>query len=62
MNYKTIILPHFKKQLKPLRKKHRNFKDEVISELKKFDPSKHQSLGHSVYKIRFARGYNTRER
>ncbi len=54
MNYEPIILPHFKKQLKPLCKKYRHFKNEVILELKKFDSTRHQSLGHNVYKIRIA--------
>lgn len=54
MNYQPIVLPHFKKQLKPLCKKHRHFKNEVIAELKKFNPANHQPLGHNVYKIRIA--------
>jgi mRNA-degrading endonuclease RelE of RelBE toxin-antitoxin system len=48
-----IILPHFLRQLKPLKKKYRHLKEAVIIALESFDAKKNVSLGHNVYKIRF---------
>lgn len=50
--YQFLILPHFKKQLKQLRKKYRHLKDDLIKTLENFDKSEHQSLGSDLYKIR----------
>ncbi len=50
--YQTVILPHFKRQLKPLLKKHRDLKASVIELLQHFDVRQHDALGSSVYKIR----------
>lgn len=50
--YQTIVLGHFKRQLKPYLKKHRDLKDAVIKTLEHFDPRQHDRLGGSVYKIR----------
>ena len=50
--YQTIILLHFKRQLKLHTKKYRHLKKAVIKELEQFQKSKHTSLGGNIYKIR----------
>ncbi len=51
--YQVIILPYFRRQIKPLVKRYRHFKDDVISVLENFDKSNCVSLGANVYKMRF---------
>jgi len=48
----SIILPHFKKQLKRYTKKYRHLKEAVISILENFDKRQHIHLGRNVYKVR----------
>ncbi len=50
--YRTIILPHFKRQLKELAKKYRHLDQAVIDCLESFRPDQHTAVGNSVYKIR----------
>ncbi len=50
--FQIVFLPHFKRQIKPLLKKHRSLKDSVIDAIDSFDPVQHAHLGHDVYKIR----------
>src|SRR3989344_9603273 len=47
-----IILPHFKRALKPLVKKHRTLLEEVKNSLKKFDPANNIKVLEKVYKLR----------
>ncbi len=47
-----VFLPYFKRQLKPLVKKHRGLKNSVIEAVDAFDPSRHAHLGSDVYKVR----------
>jgi len=50
--YQSIILPHFKRQLKRYNKKYRHLKEAVISTLEDFDKRQHTHLGSNVYKVR----------
>jgi len=50
--YKTYLLPHFAKQLKPLLKKYRSLKKDLLNLLGNFDKRQHQSLGNNTYKAR----------
>ena len=50
--YQSIVLDYFKRQLKPLLKKHRDLKDAVIEALKHFDKRQNDHLGGNVYKVR----------
>lgn len=50
--YQTIILPYFKRQLKPYLKKHYDLKQAVIDTLSRFDKRQHDHLGGGVYKTR----------
>ena len=50
--YQAIILPYFKRQLKPYLKKHRDLKQAVIDVLSSFDARQHDPLGGGIYKIR----------
>lgn len=50
--YQYLIFPHFKRQLKPLCKKYRRLKDDLIRTLENFKKSQSQSLGKGLYKIR----------
>ena len=43
---------HFIGQLKPLTKKHRHLKDDLISVLRNFDKGTSIALGNNLYKIR----------
>ena len=52
--YRTIILPHFKKQLKPLVKKYPSLKESFIETFDAFIPTNNISLGHNLYKIRLS--------
>ncbi|MFH1192312.1 MAG: type II toxin-antitoxin system RelE/ParE family toxin [bacterium] len=52
MEYKTIILPYFRKQLKHYIKKYRSLKGAVIKELGGFDKKKAAHIGNNVYKMR----------
>lgn len=47
-----IILPSFKRQLKPYLKKHQDLKEELIFCLENFDKKNAVFLGSNVYKIR----------
>jgi len=51
-----LILPHFKKQLKPLCRKYRHLKNDLIEILEDFNKSEHQTLKNSLYKIRMKCG------
>lgn len=50
--YQTLILPHFKKQLKKYIKKHRDLKLSLVELLENFDTRQHAHLGNNVYKAR----------
>jgi len=50
--YRIIILPHFKRQVKPYTKKYHHLKDALIATLEQFHPDQHTALGNGVYKIR----------
>ena len=47
-----IILPHFKRALKPLTKRHRTLLEEVKNNLKDFEPANHIKVLEQVYKLR----------
>ena len=49
---KIIILPHFRRQLKPYLKKHRRLKEDVIFILENFNEKHHIHLGNNIFKIR----------
>ena len=49
-----IILPHFKRCLKPLVKKHRDLFDQVVLSLKEFDEGIATKIIEKVYKIRIS--------
>lgn len=50
--YQTIILSHFRKQLKRYLKKYRHLKNGVITALENFSPARCLHIGNQVYKIR----------
>lgn len=50
--YYFKILPHFKKQLKPLIKKYKELKKDVILELEHFNKKNSVALGQNIYKLR----------
>lgn len=50
--YQTIILPYFRRQLKPFVKKHRDLKTSVVEILSDFNAHQHDSLGSGIYKVR----------
>lgn len=52
MDYKIIILSHFRKQLKPYFKKYRSLKGAIVKELEIFDKNKNVCLGNNIYKMR----------
>lgn len=52
--YQTIILPHFRKQLKRYLKKYGHLKDGVITALENFSSVHGVHIGKNVYKIRIA--------
>lgn len=47
-----LLLPHFKKQLKPYAKKHHGFVKDLLKTLHSFDERQADSLGHQLYKVR----------
>lgn len=47
-----LFSEHFKKQLKKLKKKYPNVKDDLLDMIEKFDAQKEISIGQSIYKIR----------
>ncbi len=50
---KTIFFPeHFKKQIKSLKKKYPQVKDDLLERIDAFDPDKEIAIGRSIYKIR----------
>ena len=49
--YRIVILPHFKRQVKPYTKKYRHLKDTLIKVLEQFKPEQHSALGNGVYKV-----------
>jgi|SRR3989338_7572788 len=53
-NWDIVILPHFKRALKPLVKKHRDIFDAVIFGLKQFDPNLAIKIRENVYKLRLS--------
>lgn len=54
VSYRVIILPHFRRQLKPLVKKYPSLKKDFINTFNKFDTTTSVSLGHNLYKIRLS--------
>lgn len=52
--YNFFVSIHFKKQLKPLAKKYKSLKQQLISVLKNFNKENCSSLGSSVYKVRLS--------
>lgn len=50
--HQTLILPHFKKQLKAYAKKYKYLKEVVIKTIQEFKKEQHTSLGGNIYKIR----------
>ncbi|MDC1205236.1 hypothetical protein N8083_00105 [Candidatus Pacebacteria bacterium] len=51
---RIIILPHFKKQLKPFVKKYASLKGSVIETLECFDKRQHPHIGNDLYKVRLS--------
>lgn len=59
--YTPILLPHFRRQLKPLAKKHPGIEGSITGVVTFFAKDQGIHLGHDVYKLRlspasFARG------
>jgi len=54
MTYQTLLLPHFKKQLKPLLKKYRDIGLSLKAALNNFEPKLHILIRPEIYKIRLA--------
>jgi len=52
--YKVIILPHFRKQLKPLAKKYPSLKRTFIDTFNTFETRTSAPLGHGLYKVRLS--------
>jgi len=52
MEYKTIVLPHFNKQLKVYCKKYRSLNVAILKSLKNFKKNNEVYLGDDLYKIR----------
>jgi len=50
--YQFWVSSHFAKQLKPLAKKYRHLKEDIIKTLENFDKRQHTPLGNDTYKIR----------
>lgn len=50
--YQVLITEHFKKELKPLVKKFRHLKEDLLIELKNFSPKTAVHLAHNLYKLR----------
>ena len=51
-SYPVFVTLHFFKQLKNLKKKFPNIKNDLISSLKIFNPEQEICIGRSIYKIR----------
>ena len=51
---KTLLLPHFIKQLKPLLKKYSDLRESLEKELGNFSKESSQYVGKRVYKLRLA--------
>ncbi len=51
---KIFFPEHFKKQLKKLKKKYPQVKDDLLRMTDSFDPKNEISIGRSIYKIRIA--------
>jgi mRNA-degrading endonuclease RelE of RelBE toxin-antitoxin system len=49
---RILFSEHFKKQLKKLKKKYPNIKDDLLGIIELFDPVNEISIGRSIYKIR----------
>lgn len=47
-----ILLPHFKRGLKPLLKKYPSLKDSLVAALEQFDQNQEVHLGNDLYKLR----------
>jgi hypothetical protein len=56
MSYKLIITPAFEKDAKPLLKKHKSLKTDLVGlfETLEIEPTQGKSLGKDCYKIRLA--------
>lgn len=56
MNYKIITLPFFEKQVKKLKRKYPNIKQDIqkLKDILSTRPKDGKSLGRSIYKIRIA--------
>lgn len=52
--YQFYISNHFKKQLKPFLKKHKDLKEEIIRALKHFTKKSGRSFGAGTYKLRIS--------
>jgi mRNA-degrading endonuclease RelE of RelBE toxin-antitoxin system len=52
--YNVIILPHFRKQLKPLAKKYPSLKEAFIESFNDFIPRNNTALGRNLYKVRLS--------
>lgn len=50
--WKIILLPHFKRTLKPLSKKFRDLENSIIAELENFNPIYGTLIDYNIYKIR----------
>lgn len=50
--YQIIVTEHFKKELKPLVKKFRHLKEDLLRELRSFSIDKGTRLAHNLYKLR----------
>lgn len=50
--HNIILLPHFKRGLKPLLKKYPSLKDSLVAALEQFDQTREVHLGNDLYKLR----------
>lgn len=56
MNYNLIITPTFEREIKPLLKKHKSLKNDLVNLFNSLEinPKQGKSLGKDCYKIRMA--------
>lgn len=50
--YQPLILPHFRRQIKPFIKKYPHLKEAFVITLTNFVPLSRDALGHQLYKVR----------
>jgi mRNA-degrading endonuclease RelE of RelBE toxin-antitoxin system len=50
--YQSVILPHFKRELKKYLKKHRGLEVDIITSLENFQKNEAVHIGNDIYKIR----------